>query len=291
MTPIKDNTVKGALLVVFAGACFAGVGTFVQLASPQAGEYVVSFWGFAVGAIVVVPLALLRGRTYLASKHSRVLIVRSVIGIVQVVALFIALQSISLVDGILLRDAAPLWIPVLLTVFWRESMPKRLWFGIVLGFLGMALVLHPSYSTFEVGYVFGLGCGILYAFQSILSRRLDQAGEPILRMLCYIFITGVVLMALPAALQWGPMSTETWIQMGLCGGLVLISTTCLLNAYLYAPAYVLAPFGYSAVVFSALVDWLVFDRVPNQWTVIGAVLVAVAGLMIIRLSRTTTQQS
>lgn len=289
MRQLKEDAVVGALLIVAASTCFAGAGMFVQLASPQAGEYVVSFAGFAVASLIALPLALLRGRGFLASQHTGMVAARSVVGVVQVAVLFFALQTIPLVDGILLRDAAPLWIPLILWAFWRESMPKRLWLGILLGFVGMALVLHPSYSTFEVGYLLGLACGVLFAFQSILSRRVDQAGEPVLRTLCYIFPTGVVLMALPAALQWHPMAIETWLNLVLVGVLLLISTSLLLTAYFYAPAYVLAPFGYTSVVASALIDWWVFGLVPSRWTVLGAVLVIGAGILIIRLSRVTAK--
>ena len=286
MTAPRDDIVAGALLVTVAGACFAGAGLFVQLASKNAGEFVISFLSFAFPAAVIIPIALTRGRRFLASTNTGLLVVRSVVGIVQVVSLFIALQTISLVDGILLRDAAPLWIPVLLVLFWKETMPNRLWIGIVLGFIGMALVLHPGYTTFEIGYLFGIAAGILFAFQSILSRRVDQAGEPVLRTLCYIFATGVVLMAVPAALQWRPMPPETWFHLALVGVLLLASTTCLLYAFNFAPAYVVAPLGYSAVVFSALLDWLVFDRLPTGWTTLGAVLVVVACILIITMSRT-----
>ena len=285
MAVSQDKTVYGALLVTFAGCCFASSGLFVQMASHHAGEFVISFGSLVLCALVVVPFALARGRRFLVSRHTGLLIVRSVIGVIQVVSLFVALQTISLVDTVLLRDAAPLWIPVLLMLFWKETMPNKLWIGIVLGFVGMALVLHPSYATFESGYLFGIGAGVLYAFQSILSRRVDEIGEPVLRTTCYIFVIGALLMALPAALQWQPLPVETAIHIALAGICLLASTVSLLFAYNYAPAYVLAPFGYSAVVFSAILDWWIFERVPTGWTILGAILVVAASLLIIRMTR------
>ncbi|MEM7119642.1 MAG: DMT family transporter [Pseudomonadota bacterium] len=285
MAVTRENTLYGALLVTFAGCCFASAGLFVQLASRHAGEFLISFGSLTLCAVIVVPFALARGRRFLVSQHTGLLIVRSVIGVIQVVSLFVALQTISLVDTVLLRDAAPLWIPVLLMLFWNQTMPNKLWIGIILGFVGMALVLHPSYTTFESGYLFAIGAGVLFAFQSILSRRIDEVGEPLLRTTTYIFITGSVLMAVPAAMQWQPVPIETLIHIALSGVCLLASTTSLVFAYNFAPAYVLAPFGYSAVVFSALLDWLLYDHVPTGWTVLGAVLVVAASLLIIRMTR------
>jgi drug/metabolite transporter (DMT)-like permease len=285
VTSSDDRPLTGALFVVFASACFAGAGMFVQLASRHAGEFVVTFSGFAVGGAITIPLALLRGPGFLASAHRRLLIIRSLVGVTQIMALFVAFMSITLVEGMLLRDAAPLWVPVLSALIWKERMPGRLWFGLVLGFIGMALVLHPGFAGLDAGYLFALAAGILFGFQSILSRRIDQHGEPVLRTLFYIYVVGVAVLSVPAFLEWRAMPVETWFHLAGAGILLLMSTTGLLIGFRYAPAYVLAPLGYSAVVFSALLDWWVFDEPPGILTIAGAVLVTVASLLIIRLSR------
>jgi len=238
-----DRPVLGALFIVIASGCFAGAGLCTQLAAPHAGEFVVIFAGFAVSAIVVIPIALSRGPRFLVSEHTGLLLVRSLLGTAQIAALFIAFRTISLVDGVLLRDAAPLWIPILLWLFWKDRMPGRMWIGLVLGFAGMVLVLHPSFSGLAAGYFFGLLAGVLFGFQSILSRKIDQVGEPVLRTICYINGTALLLAAAPAALQWAPMPTETWIYLIFGGSLLLGSTACLLIGFQFAPAYVLAPFA------------------------------------------------
>lgn len=283
MSRRPDRPALGALFIVIASACFAGTGLFTQLAAPHAGEFVVIFSGFAVSAVVIIPIALLRGVRFLVSAHTGLLVVRSLVGIVQIGFLFIAFRTISLVDGMLLRDAAPLWVPVLLLLFWRERMPSRLWIAIIIGFIGMVLVLHPGITGSAVGYLFGLVAGLLFGLQTILSRKIDEAGEPVLRTVCYINGAGLILLSVPAALQWAPMPAETWMYLIIGGSLLLGSTTFLLIGFQFAPAYLLAPFSYSAVVFSAVLDWLVFEKIPNLITVAGIILVVSAGLLILRL--------
>ena len=104
-------------------------------------------------------------------------------------------------------------------------------------------------------------------------------------MTCYVFSIGAASLAVPAVMFWQPMPIETWLYLGAIGILMLCSTMLLLTGFRHAPAYVLAPFGYSAVVFSALLDWVVFNRVPGILTLVGIVLVVTASLLIIRLSR------
>ena len=133
--------------------------------------------GFAVGGAVVVPLALSRGTAFLVTRRPGLILLRSVVGLAQIATLFVALQSISLLDGMLLREAAPLWVPVLGLLLYAERMPAPLWLPIVLGFAGMALVLDPEGGGFAVGYFFALANGLLFALQSIQGQEFSEFHE------------------------------------------------------------------------------------------------------------------
>lgn len=285
MSAPTNRPALGALYVVVASALFATTGLCVQLASANAPQMVVTYGTFAIGWLIIVPAALLRGGVgFLATQHPRLVMTRAVVGTAQITTLFLALGSISLVETNLMREAAPLWVPILLWLFWREAMPQKLWFGIILGFAGMALVLHPGVTHLAVGYVFALANGILFAFQSILSRRLGEVHEPVHRILCYIYTTAIVLLFIPAFLSWQPAPLMSWLYTGLAGLIMVGASMLLLMGFQQAPAYVVAPFGYTTIVFSALLDWAVFDRVPTTLVIVGSILVIVASFLIIRLS-------
>jgi drug/metabolite transporter (DMT)-like permease len=42
---------------------------------------------------------------------------------------------------------------------------------------------------------------------------------------------------------------------------------------------VLAPFLYLSIIISAIMDWVVFHRIPNGLSIVGAVLVISGGLI------------
>jgi len=265
------------------------MGLCVQLAAANAPQLLVTYGTFVTGWLILIPIALVRGGMgFLATQHPQLMMSRAVIGTLQITTLFLALGSISLVEANLMREAAPLWVPLLLWLFWREAMPQRLWFGIILGFAGMALVLHPGVTHLAIGYVFALANGILFAFQSILSRRLGEVHEPVHRILCYIYTTAIVLLLIPAFFSWQPMPLMSWLYTGLAGLIMVGSSMLLLMGFQQAPAYVVAPFGYTTIVFSALLDWIVFDRVPTNLVIWGSIMVIVASVLIIRLSRVPT---
>jgi len=92
-------------------------------------------------------------------------------------------------------------------------------------------------------------------------------------------------MALPAAIAWQPVPAVAWpLLIGIGLGTVAI-ITCFVSGLRQAPAWIVAPFGYSGVVFAALLDWSVFDRVPTLMTIAGVVVVTAGCILIILLGR------
>ena len=61
---------------------------------------------------------------------------------------------------------------------------------------------------------------------------------------------------------------------------------CLIKALEAAPASTLQPFNYVLLVFATIIGYLVFDSLPDFWTVIGASIVVASGLYTIYRERT-----
>ena len=78
--------------------------------------------------------------------------------------------------------------------------------------------------------------------------------------------------------------TPTWpeltalVTVGLCGGLAHIFLT---ESYRWAPASLVAPFDYTAMLWAFVLGYLVFSELPNLSVYIGAVIIAAAGLYVI----------
>jgi len=280
-----NNLAFGAVWIASAGACAASVGLLVQLASQHANDVMIIFACYAVGFVIVAPLALSRGLTFPATRYPGLQVARALTGVLFFGSLFVALRSIPLVDGILLRSTAPIRVPILLWIFWKQEIPGRLWWAIGLGFVGVALVLQPGLRAWAIGYPIALGSGIAFAFTNILARRINEVGEPLLRTLFYSFLVPTVLMAAPAALTWKAVPPLTWLLMVGTGAGTVAIIGCFVRGLQHGPAHLLAPFGYTSVVFATGLDWLVFGLVPNGLTIGGVLVVTTACILILRMNR------
>ena len=66
--------------------------------------------------------------------------------------------------------------------------------------------------------------------------------------------------------------------MGLLGGIGQILIT---ESYRHAPASVVAPFAYTAMIYSIVIGYLWFGEVPQAVVLAGAAIVIAAGLFVI----------
>src|SRR4029077_12676013 len=98
------------------------------------------------------------------------------------------------------------------------------------------------------------------------------------KILFYYFLLSTA-MAMPiAALDWQPFEARAWIYLLGIGFAQLLSQVFIVRAYRYASSVKLGPLVYTVIVFTALIDWAVWDRAPTLFVIIGMTLVIGGGL-------------
>jgi drug/metabolite transporter (DMT)-like permease len=80
--------------------------------------------------------------------------------------------------------------------------------------------------------------------------------------------------------DWQPIPTELWGWIGVVGITGAIAQQCITRAFMLAPASVIAPFEYTALVWGALFDWLAWSTHPSLATALGAVLIVSSGVYV-----------
>jgi drug/metabolite transporter (DMT)-like permease len=116
----------------------------------------------------------------------------------------------------------------------------------------------------------------------MMSVRWLGATEPMTRVLFYYFLLSTVIAVPIAAFDWQPFPQRAWIWLISLGFAQLFSQILIVVAYRYASAEKVGPFIYSVIVFSALIDWIVWSHPPTLLAYLGMALVIGGGLVAIR---------
>jgi drug/metabolite transporter (DMT)-like permease len=196
-------------------------------------------------------------------------------------AAFVSYHLLPLADAISLSFAAPLFLTALSWPLLKEPVGRYRWSAVVVGFVGVLVMSHPSGG----GNTLGLACGVMNALfgalGSISVRGLSRT-EPSASVVFY--------MGLFIALFSVPLLPFVWVRpdwfdlvalcsLGLVGGVGQYWTT---QALYYAPAATVAPFNYTAIIWGLILGFLIWHEVPDGMMVLGALIVTASGLFILR---------
>jgi drug/metabolite transporter (DMT)-like permease len=280
---------RGAAFMVTSAFLFAAMGVAVKLASQQLGNSMVVFVRSGLGLLMLLPWLLRLGAKGLATRHLFEHLVRGLAGLGAMYCFFYAIGHMRLADAVLLNYSLPLFAPFIESAWLGEPFPRRLWRGILIGFLGLLLILKPGLEIFDPVALVGLAAGMLAALAQVGVRRLTTT-EPVTRIVFYFGVVSTLGSSVPAALAWTTPRVSLWPTLLLLGLTATIAQLFMTRAYSHAPAAQVGPFIYSSVVFAGLFDWALFAKLPDALTLAGAVLVAVAGIVTLKLAGPTPSE-
>jgi len=194
---------------------------------------------------------------------------------------FVALQYLQLAQTVSIQFSAPFMVAILAGPLLGEWVAPRRWAAIALGFLGVIVVTRPGTAGFHPAMLLSFAGTACYALYSISTRTLGRT-DSAASMLVFsaAFASLALTPAMPAVWTW-PDNALVWALLPLTGVLGALGHYLLIRAHQLAPASTLAPYGYFQIVWMVLLGMLVFGDVPDAWTLVGAAIVVVSGLVLL----------
>ena len=166
--------------------------------------------------------------------------------------------------------------------------------AILLAFLGAGMVVAAG-GAFQGGVllwpmVMAFASAVLLALEGVLIRVLSQR-EAARSVMFFVSLFGILLMALPAAVEWRAAPVGMMLACMALGPVSVLAQYCTIRGYRMAPLAVVGPVDYSWLLFAALIGWVFFDETPGIGVVLGGALILLAGAVLARgdIRRTRVQ--
>jgi len=196
-----------------------------------------------------------------------------------------AFRYLKLVDAHVMAAMTPLMVMALAVPMLGEKVGIRRWLAVSVGFLGVLVILRPGMAAIapiQIVPLAAAGCFALYLVLTRMAARHDSVGTSTL----YTGIVGLVVLSLVAPLDWQAPSPEEWGFLLLASLLGIGAHVSVIKALSLSEASALQPFNYTMLVWATLIGFLVFDDLPDHFTVIGAVIIVISGLYAWHRERT-----
>ena len=198
---------------------------------------------------------------------------------------FLAMRYLPLTVTSALMFTSPLMVCALSGPLLGDKVGWRRWLAICVGFAGILIIVRPGSEAFQPAAFLSLGCAVFLALFSILTRKLAGVDTAQTQQF-YAGATPIVLLLPVAFNDWvWPSMPISWIAFFIMGAAGLAGHFLNSVAHRFATPATLAPFSYLSLIYLALASWLIFNQPPDEWFILGVVIIVLSGLYIWRRER------
>ncbi len=269
-------------------ASFAGMDAIGKWAVREFSVFQVLAVRSAVAASILLLLApYFGGREVLRTSQPAAHVLRSLCSTVAFLFFFASVRVLPLADAIAVEFGGPFIVVALSVPFLGERVGRSRWIAVGVGSLGMLLVAQPSGKGFRPEALLVLLASFSYSLMMVLTRWMaERSGgkERTFTFLVYTFgVQGLVgLVGLGALAVWEPMSGFDVALTAAMGVFTLCGHLGVTAAFQRAPASVVAPFEYTALVWATIFGFLFFGDFPGPMVWMGVAIIVGAGLYTLR---------
>jgi drug/metabolite transporter (DMT)-like permease len=268
--------------MLIAVGVFAIMDTLLKVLAPHYSTMqLTALRGAASLPFMLIPLVIFGRLRDLKPVRWQLHLARGALSVFVMGGFIYAVRVLSLADAYAIFLAAPLIVTALSGPLLREHIGWRRWLAICVGLSGVLMMLRPqSSSVLTLGALAAFASATAYALSALTVRVLTRTDTTV-GITFWVIVQLTLFSGLLAAAGWRPIEPEHWwplIGIGITGA---IAQHLLTEAFRLAPASVIAPFEYTALLYGVAIDYLFWDVLPSARVYFGGSVVIVSGLYLI----------
>ncbi len=209
-------------------------------------------------------------------------LLRAAIGIVMLALFAYGVRELSLAEAYAIFFIGPILITALSVLVLKERVNAARWIAIAVGMAGVLVILRPSGDgMLTLGGLAILASAVCYAVSAVSGRILARSdrSEHMVFWLMLMMSIGAGALAAPG---WVPVQAGDLALLAVLSVSGFLAQLAITEAFNHGEASVVAPFEYTALAWGIGIDWLMWQTLPDQTTLIGAAIIIGSGLYLIR---------
>ena len=238
---------------------------------------------FLRGLVSLPPLLILAlmTRTLLqkySAKNQRLMIIRILAEIGTTVTFLTALKHMPLANVTAILQSLPLAITMAAAIFLGEPVGWRRWSAICLGFTGVLIIIRPGLAGFNSYSLLALAAVILLTVREISTRQLDNKVPTVtVALSTTLGITAFAALMLIGT-EWAEINFVSWSLIIAAAVAVTVATLLSVVAMRTGDIGFVSPFRYTSLIGAIGLGILLFGDWPDGITLLGAAIIAFAGI-------------
>ena len=275
----QRHTLTGIGFTVLACACFSMLDTGAKYAGALLPLLMALWLRYVLQSVLTVGFGVGRyGLDIFRTQRPGFQFLRAILFCLSNAFAMLSLRYLPLAEFTAIVALTPLALTLLAALWLRQPVSPLRWVLVALGFAGTLVIIRPGGGQFS-GWALvwpALQLVANTAYQ-ILSSRMAGKERPLTTQI-YTSLLALSLTCITLPWIWQlPHTTALWLAALAMGVGSAVGHLMLLKAYEKAQPATITPFLYSQIPCALLAGWLVYRHIPDQWAVLGMVVIALCG--------------
>lgn len=218
------------------------------------------------------------------TQNIKLQIIRSFLSIIESGCFVLSFRYLTLADAHSIGSLTPVIVVGLSAIFLREKVSAKTWIAIFFGFLGVLIIMRPGLSIFDSKSLIPLVAAFFLSLYQILTRKASEY-DPSETSLFYTSIIGIISMSFLVPFFWQPMQSFSYLLFVGIGIFFSFGIYFQIIALSYSKASIVQPFHYTLILWAIILGYLIYDDIPDIFTITGAIIIATSGIYVLRSSK------
>lgn len=268
---------KGIIMMMLSAFFFALMAATVK----SLGDYPLTekmFFRNFLGFVFAFAMVKRNGGS-LRGNNRKLLVLRSVFGMLGVAAYFYSIQYLNLADAVIINKFAPFFVVLLSWLVLKEKIGKGQIIALFLAIVGAGLVTKPTFNVNIAPAMIGLMASMFAGMAYVTVSYLRKSDGPETIVFYFTLITSLCM--IPFAFSGGwivPRGLDILKAIGL-GVFSTAGQIFMTYGYRYADASEVSIYSYSDIIYSMIIGVVLFSEMPDYLTAIGGVAILAAGFV------------
>ena len=246
--------------------------------------------GLFFGAII---LLIWRGHQILRTAKLGLQIGRGTCAALSASLFIMGVSFVPLADAVAVTFIAPLLVTIMGALLLGEYVGIHRWTAVILGFFGTLVIIRPGFDSFHPALILPLIAACLFAGRQVISRFLSSSDKTETTF-AYTAIASTLILSLPIPFVWSNPQTSAEILLIISmASMAAIAELLVIKALEIALVVVVSPMQYTIIIWASFYGFMVFDQLPDRYTIGGTVIIVLSGLYTLhreRLRKPVTSQ-
>ena len=294
---IKENTPKAIILIIMGMTVIAVQDTLIKLISSETNIFLILFVRALLGMILLSIFLTIKKQAIIFKTHYPILtILRGIMFFTAFSLYFFSLSKLSLATAVTLFFVSPFFISILSMIFLKDNIGFKRFLALIVGFIGVYLVMDPSFDSFNIYTTFPIICAFFYSLTMIIQKitsEKDNLYSQVFHIYSFAILSSLVVVLITGNVDfndrindnfqfllrpWSINNINIFFSLILIGLFGAIGFLCIFQAYRIGSPPSVAPFEYILIILSLILSWIIWGETLNIKGYIGLLLIVSGGI-------------